>query len=59
MLDAPLSGTFGWRHASTGKATVTSAQNIHSRCLSSSAMPSSWTFYRYSVPASRRGNAAS
>jgi hypothetical protein len=43
MEDAPLSGTRGWRHTSTGNDTVTSAANSHSRLRSSSEMPSSAT----------------
>ena len=43
MLDAPLSGTRGWRHASTGNDTVTSAQYSHSRCLASSGSSEAFT----------------
>ena len=45
-LDEPLSGTFGWRHTSTGNEAVTSEQNSHRRRVSSSEMPSSWTLLR-------------
>jgi hypothetical protein len=41
MVDAPLSGTRGWRHASTANETVTSAQYTHRRCLASSGNSSS------------------
>ncbi len=38
-VDAPLSGTRGWRHTSTGNDTVTSEENSQRRLRSSSAMP--------------------
>jgi len=43
---APLSGTRGWRHTSTGNDTLTSDEKSQSRCWSSSEMPSSWTDFR-------------
>src|SRR5262249_13705590 len=42
-LAAPLSGTLGCRHTSTGNETVTSAQNNQTRFRSSSEIPSSAT----------------
>src|SRR6516165_8994812 len=58
-LDAPLSGTLGWRQTSTGNDKVTSEQNRHNRRLASSGSASSSNWSRYAAPSSRREKAAS